>query len=182
MVFNYPGNPDGLTYTESELTALTTVFRKYNILVISDEIYGLLNHQGNHVSLARFYPEGTIITTGLSKWCGAGGWRLGVALLPTTIEEKLKKTMIGIASETYSCASTPVQYAAIDAYQIGPDVEAYLAHQRRILNRVGILPIHPLIYPSFLGTFTGLACAYYEAKFHAYRWKQYSCKHSLFIA
>ena len=137
MVFNYPGNPDGLTYTESELTALTTVFRKYNILVISDEIYGLLNHQGNHVSLARFYPEGTIITTGLSKWCGAGGWRLGVALLPTTIEEKLKKTMIGIASETYSCASTPVQYAAIDAYQISPDVEAYLAHQRRILNRVG---------------------------------------------
>lgn len=137
MVFNYPGNPDGLTYTPDELVALTAVFRKYNILVISDEIYGLLNHTGNHVSLARFYPEGTIITSGLSKWCGAGGWRLGVALLPTTIEEKLKKTMIGIASETYSCASTPVQYAAINAYQIGQEVENYLAHQRRILALSG---------------------------------------------
>ncbi len=137
MVFNYPGNPDGLTYTAAELEAITVVFRKYNILVISDEIYGLLNHQGNHVSLARFYPEGTIVTTGLSKWCGAGGWRLGVALLPTTIEEKFKKTMIGIASETYSCAATPVQYAAIDAYQIGPNVEQYLAHQRRILSLAG---------------------------------------------
>ena len=137
MVFNYPGNPDGLTYTEAELEALTVVFRKYNILVISDEIYGLLNHQGKHLSLARFYPEGTIVTTGLSKWCGAGGWRLGVALLPTTIEEKLKKTIIGIGSETYSCASTPVQYAAIDAYQVGENVDAYLAHQRRILSVSG---------------------------------------------
>ncbi len=137
MVFNYPGNPDGLTYTSEELAALTAVFRKYNILVISDEIYGFLNHKGEHVSLARYYPEGTIVTSGLSKWCGAGGWRLGVALLPTSIEEKLKKTMIGIASETYSCASTPVQYAAIEAYQIGDDVELYLAHQRRILSLAG---------------------------------------------
>ena len=137
MVFNYPGNPDGLTYTQEELEALTVVFRKYNILVISDEIYGLLNHQGNHTSLARFYPEGTIVTSGLSKWCGAGGWRLGVALLPTSLDDKLKKTMIGIASETYSCASTPVQYAAIKAYQIGSEVENYLAHQRRILRLCG---------------------------------------------
>lgn len=137
MVFNYPGNPDGLTYTQEELEALTVVFRKYNILVISDEIYGLLNHQGNHTSLARFYPEGTIVTSGLSKWCGAGGWRLGVALLPTSLDDKLKKTMIGIASETYSCASTPVQYAAIKAYQIGSEVENYLAHQRRILQLCG---------------------------------------------
>ena len=137
MVFNYPGNPDGLTYTSEELAALTAVFRKYNILVISDEIYGFLNHKSEHVSLARYYPEGTIVTSGLSKWCGAGGWRLGVALLPTRIEEKLKKTMIGIASETYSCAPTPVQYAAIEAYQIGDDVESYLAHQRRILSLAG---------------------------------------------
>ena len=26
-----------------------------------------------HVSL-QYYPEGTIVTSGLSKWCGAGGW------------------------------------------------------------------------------------------------------------
>lgn len=137
MVFNYPGNPDGLTYTADELNALTAVFRQYNILVISDEIYGLLNHSGDHVSLARFYPEGTIVTSGLSKWCGAGGWRLGVALLPSTIEPKLKKTIIGIASETYSCAATPVQYAAIQAYQVGESVDNYLAHQRRILREAG---------------------------------------------
>ncbi len=134
LILNYPGNPDGLTYSEPELMALTEVLRRYNILVISDEIYGLLNHSGNHVSLANYYPEGTIVTTGLSKWCGAGGWRLGVALLPSDIEPKFKETIIGIASETYSCAATPVQFAAIKAYQVGNEIDNYLKHQRRILK------------------------------------------------
>lgn len=134
LILNYPGNPDGLSYTQEELKSLAEIFRKYNILVISDEIYGLLNHFGNHSSIAEFYPEGTIVTTGLSKWCGAGGWRLGVGLFPESTDPKFKQTVIGIASETYSCAATPVQYAAIEAYQVGPEIEAYLAHQRRILN------------------------------------------------
>ena len=137
LILNYPGNPDGLSYTQEELTALAAVFRKYNILVISDEIYGLLNHTGEHKSLACVYPEGTIVTTGLSKWCGAGGWRLGVALLPNTIEKKFKETLIGIASETYSCAATPVQYAAIQAYQKDIRVNQYLHQQRRILKLAG---------------------------------------------
>jgi aspartate aminotransferase len=134
LILNYPGNPDGLSYTEVELKLLAETFRKYNILVISDEIYGLLNHFGSHSSIAQFYPEGTIVTSGLSKWCGAGGWRLGVGLFPECIDPTFKQTVIGIASETYSCAATPVQYAAIEAYQVGTQIEEYLAHQRRILN------------------------------------------------
>ncbi len=134
LILNYPGNPDGLSYTADELKALSSVFRKYNILVISDEIYGLLNHFGRHTSIAQFYPEGTIVTTGLSKWCGAGGWRLGVGLFPKTINASFKQTVIGIASETYSCATTPVQFAAIKAYQVTAEIENYLFHQRRILN------------------------------------------------
>jgi len=134
LILNYPGNPDGLTYTESELKALADTFRKHNVLVISDEIYGLLNHDGNHTSLATYYPEGTIVTSGLSKWCGAGGWRLGIALLPETLPTAFKQSVIGIASETYSCAPVPVQYAGIQAYQISDEIEAYLKHKRRILS------------------------------------------------
>ncbi len=133
LILNYPGNPDGLSYTNDELEKLSNIFRKHNVLVISDEIYGLLNHSGDHVSIARYYPEGTIITSGLSKWCGAGGWRLGVALLPQNISDNLKKTIVGIASETYSCAPTPVQYAAIKAYTPSEEMDDYLSHQRRIL-------------------------------------------------
>ncbi len=138
LILNYPGNPDGLSYTKEELQQLADVLRRYNVLVISDEIYGLLNHKGGHQSLASFYPEGTIITTGLSKWCGAGGWRLGIALLPSAMSDALKQTMIGIASETYSCAPTPVQYAAIEAYQVNSKIDNYLAHQRRILSLVAM--------------------------------------------
>jgi len=58
--------------------ALAEVAWRYGILVISDEIYGELHHVGRHVSMARYYPEGTIVSGGLSKWCGAGGWRLAL--------------------------------------------------------------------------------------------------------
>ena len=137
LILNYPGNPDGLSYSEAELQALAQSFRKHGILVVSDEIYGLLQHDGQHVSLARHYPEGSIVTGGLSKWCGAGGWRLGVALLPKALSGDFKDTLLGIASETYSCASLPVQRAACQAYQWNEQTQSYLAHQRRLLAGIG---------------------------------------------
>lgn len=137
LILNYPGNPDGLTYSATELKALAEAFRKHRILVVSDEIYGMLDHAGNHRSLALDYPEGTIVTGGLSKWCGAGGWRLGVALLPKSLDGEFKEVMLGIASETYSCAAYPVQLAACEAYQWDSVTQNYLVHQRRILSLIG---------------------------------------------
>jgi len=86
LVLNYPGNPDGLTYSSDELKEIAQVARKYELILLSDEIYGQLNHKGEHVSVARFYPEGTIISSGLSKWCGAGGWRLGTFSFPRDLD------------------------------------------------------------------------------------------------
>ena len=137
LILTYPGNPDGLTYTPSELEGLATVARENNVIIISDEIYGFLNHQGDHVSISKYYPEGTIVTTGLSKWCGSGGWRLGVALIPESLGLAYRQTCIGIASETYSSATTPVQYAAIQAYQQEGTILAYIQRQRDILKAVG---------------------------------------------
>lgn len=137
MILNYPGNPDGLSYDADELQALVATLRKHKILVISDEIYGLLNHEGKHVSLANYYPEGTIVTTGLSKWCGAGGWRLGVAILPKELLGEYLEVFLGVASETYSCAPTPVQVAAVAAYTESNELESYLDGQRKILTAIG---------------------------------------------
>lgn len=133
MILNYPGNPEGLTYTAEELKALSEVMKKHNILVIADEIYSFLTHDATFESLAKYYPEGTIITTGLSKWCGAGGWRLGLAFLPEGMED-LKTVLLGVASETYSCATGPVQYAAVVAYQNDDVTQTYLENQRKILT------------------------------------------------
>ena len=136
LILNYPGNPDGGTYTINELIALAKVARDNNILILSDEIYGRLHHKGEHISIARYYPEGTIVSSGLSKWCGAGGWRLGHFAFPKELYW-LKGAMASIASETYSCVTTPVQYAAVTAYTDHDAVDDFLFHSRRILETIG---------------------------------------------
>ena len=77
VILNYPSNPTGGSYSSVELEAIAEVARTYGVVLLADEIYGELHHDGLHESIARYYPEGTISSTGLSKWCGAGGWRLG---------------------------------------------------------------------------------------------------------
>lgn len=136
LILNYPANPDGCTYDEQELKNLAEVARKYRVVLLSDEIYGELHHQGRHISVARYYPEGTIISSGLSKWCGAGGWRLGTFTFPRTMHW-LMHAMASLASETYTSVSAPIQYAAIRAFKGGITIERYLWHVRRILASVG---------------------------------------------
>lgn len=136
LILNYPGNPTGVSYTEEELAALAAVARRHQVLVISDEIYADLDHAGRTASIAHHYPEGTIVSTGLSKWCGAGGWRLGVFSFPEELEW-LCAAMAVIATETFTSVSTPIQHAAIRAFQGGPEIEGYLAHCQRILGALG---------------------------------------------
>lgn len=137
MVLNYPGNPDGLTYSSEELEALTVVLRRHRVWVIADEIYALLDHRGRHVSVARLYPERTLVTTGLSKWCGAGGWRLGALIMPPDAPTDLHEALVGLGSETYSCAPAPIQVAALTAYELDAELHGFLTAQRRILRAIG---------------------------------------------
>ena len=136
LVLNYPGNPEGLTYAERELKEIADVARKYGVIVLSDEIYGQIHHRGDHISIARFYPEGTIMSSGLSKWCGAGGWRLGTMAFPQNLRW-LMDAMACVASETYSSVSAPIQFAAVSAFMGGIQIERYLQHSRRILAGLG---------------------------------------------
>ena len=135
LILNYPGNPHGCTFETELLKELANVCRKNKIIVLSDEIYSRIHYQGEHVSIARYYPEGTIISSGLSKWCAAGGWRLGHFSFPKELQY-LQNVMASVASETYSCVSTPIQYAGITAYE-DESIDNYLFHCRRVLETVG---------------------------------------------
>ena len=104
LLINTPCNPTGQSYTKDELEALAVVFRKYNVIVIADEIYGLLHNTGDHCSIASVYPEMTVVTSGISKAFGAGGWRLGYAAFPPQLAEFMYP-MDCIASETFSAVS-----------------------------------------------------------------------------
>ena len=136
LVLNYPRNPTGQTYTEDELKEIAEVARRYQVIVLSDEIYGQLHFTGEHVSIARFYPEGTIVSGGLSKWCGAGGWRLGTFCFPRELYWLLE-ALAAVASETYTSVSAPIQYAAVRAFRGSVRIERYLWHVRRILAGLG---------------------------------------------
>jgi aspartate aminotransferase len=136
LLLNYPNNPSGQTFNLIELKALAETMQKHSVIVIADEIYSLLNYKGKQPSIAEYYPQGTIITSGLSKWCGAGGWRLGFAYIPPQLGKKFFKGVIGVASETYSCASSPIQIAATQAYQDKTLAKDFLSKQTQMLAQI----------------------------------------------
>ena len=114
LILNSPNNPSGTTC--NNLKELSKVAKKYKIIVLSDEIYTDLKFDKNYESISRYYPEGTCITGGLSKWCGAGGWRLGFFAAPKQLNMLMNNLKV-LASETFSTVNSPVQYAAVEAYR-----------------------------------------------------------------
>lgn len=133
LIINSPGNPTGTAYSHQALDEITQVARDHRVLVLSDEIYGGVQFDGRHNSVARHYRGGTIISDGLSKWAGAGGWRLGFFAFPKSLAW-LREAMSSAASETYTSVSAPIQHAACVAFDGGEDIEAYLAASRTVLS------------------------------------------------
>ncbi|PJA99242.1 MAG: aspartate aminotransferase [Ignavibacteriales bacterium CG_4_9_14_3_um_filter_30_11] len=136
VILNYPSNPIGVTYTKDQLKKIAAVARRHKLILLSDEIYGELHHKGEHISIAKYYGEGTIISSGLSKWCGAGGWRLGTFTFPESLRWLLEAISV-MASETFTSTSAPIQYAAVRAFKGGSDIENYLWRARWILSKLG---------------------------------------------
>jgi len=132
LFLNSPNNPSGQIC--ENLKEIASIAKKYNLIILSDEIYSELSFKGNYQSISNFCPEKTIISTGLSKWCGAGGWRLGYFLVPDSLIE-IKNMINVLASETFSAVSAPIQYAAIKAYE--NDHSNFINKSRNILSAVG---------------------------------------------
>jgi len=136
LILNYPLNPTGTSMSKDRLKALAEVADKNRVVLLSDEIYGKIHHEGKHESIVPFYPEGTIFSGGLSKWCGAGGWRLGVFVFPKALRWLLN-AMAAVGTETFTSTSAPIQYAAVRAFQEGPEIDEYLKKSRRIVKALG---------------------------------------------
>ena len=129
---NSPNNPSGTVC--KNLKEIAEVSKKYKLIILSDEIYSQLTFDNQYRSISNFYPESTIVSTGLSKWCGAGGWRLGFFAIPDQLKV-LKNSLKILSSETFTSVSAPIQYAAIEAYK--GDHSAYLNTVRKILSFAG---------------------------------------------
>ena len=132
LILNSPNNPSGAIC--KNFKDLAKVAKKYKLIILSDEIYTDLSFDNKYKSISEFYPESTFISGGLSKWCGAGGWRLGFLAVPKGLKEFMK-SLKSLASESYSTVNTPTQFAAVEAY--GGNYEDYKLKVRAILNAVG---------------------------------------------
>lgn len=151
LILPYPNNPTGAILEEQDLKAIAEVVKKYDLFVLSDEIYAELTYGGNsHVSIASMEDmrERTIIVSGFSKSYAMTGWRLGYALGPAPVIDQMNKLhQFGIMS-----APTTAQYAAVEALRNGdPDIEKMRGEydmRRRYLtgsfNRMGLECFEPL--------------------------------------
>ncbi|MBQ6095186.1 MAG: aminotransferase class I/II-fold pyridoxal phosphate-dependent enzyme [Lachnospiraceae bacterium] len=137
LILPFPNNPTGAIMEKSDLEAIAEVVRKYDIYVMSDEIYAELTYKGKHVSIASLpgMQERTILINGFSKAYAMTGWRLGYACGP----EAIIKQMTKIHQFAIMCAPTTSQYAAIEALKNGDaDVammrESYNQRRRFLIN------------------------------------------------
>ena len=132
FILNSPNNPSGAVC--NNLGELAKVAKNHKLIILSDEIYTDLSFDNNYKSISKFYPNSTFISGGLSKWCGAGGWRLGFLAVPNGLKNFMK-SLKSLASESYSTVNTPTQFAAVEAYD--GDYEEYKLKVRSILLAVG---------------------------------------------
>ena len=132
LFLNSPNNPSGQIC--NNLEEISVVAKKNNLIILSDEIYSELSFKKDFKSIANYCPEKTIISNGMSKWCGAGGWRLGFFIIPESLNE-IKNSLKTLASETFSSVNAPAQYAAIAAYENNHD--EYIDNSKNILKVVG---------------------------------------------
>jgi len=132
LFLNSPNNPSGQIC--NNLEEISIVAKKNNLIILSDEIYSELSFKKDFKSIANYCPEKTIISNGMSKWCGAGGWRLGYFIIPESLNE-IKNSLKTLASETFSSVNAPAQYAAIAAYENNHD--EYIDNSKNILKAVG---------------------------------------------
>ncbi|HJM78845.1 MAG TPA: pyridoxal phosphate-dependent aminotransferase [Candidatus Pelagibacter bacterium] len=132
LILNSPNNPSGQVC--KNIKEISEIVKKYKIIVLSDEIYSELTFDENYESISNYCSEQVIVSNGLSKWCGAGGWRLGYFVIPNELS-KLKNSIKVLASETFSAVSAPIQFAAISAFN--NDHTDYILKSIKILKGIG---------------------------------------------
>lgn len=117
ILLNFPCNPTGAVMPPEKLKAVAELAKKYNLAVLTDEIYSELNYDGNHLSIASLpgMKERTIFLHGFSKAFAMTGWRVGYVCAP----EAMIAAMMRIHQYAIMCAPTVAQEAALEAIQNG---------------------------------------------------------------
>lgn len=122
IILNSPSNPTGLIYSEKFLRGLAEIVKKFNIWVLSDDIYDKLRFDfkapQNILSVAQELRDRIFIVNGVSKTYAMTGWRVGWLIGP----KEVIKICTDIQGQSTSHATSFAQKAAEIALK-GPQEE-----------------------------------------------------------
>lgn len=149
ILLSYPNNPTGAVLTRERLLEVAAIAEKYDLVVISDEIYERLVYGTEHINFATLpgMYERTIVLSGMSKSYAMTGWRIGYVTAPADLTDAMYK----IHQYLIMSAPTMSQFAALEAIQSGePDIEFMLGQydtRRKLVvdgfNRLGLSCFEP---------------------------------------
>lgn len=128
IIFSSPCNPSGTVFSKENLSEIANIVKDHpEVVIISDEIYELINFEGKHESIAQFdsVKEQTVIVNGVSKGFAMTGWRLGYIAAPQWLADACIKAQGQITSGT----STVSQMAAIEALSQSPSKVDYMVKE-----------------------------------------------------
>lgn len=119
LILPYPNNPTGAVMDEKQIREVARVVKKYDLTVISDEIYAELTYMGKHCSICALpdMKERCVLISGFSKAFAMTGWRIGYLAAPKEMSEQMLK----IHQYTIMCAPTFSQYGALQALEDGKE-------------------------------------------------------------
>ncbi|MBU1122294.1 MAG: aminotransferase class I/II-fold pyridoxal phosphate-dependent enzyme [Candidatus Omnitrophota bacterium] len=149
IIFNYPSNPTGVTYTPKELKEIWLLISKKDTIVISDEIYDELTYEGKHhpfASLDQKAKDRTIFLNGFSKGYAMTGFRVGYVCANARIIAAMNKI------HSFSALCTPIisQIAAVEALRAQRELMQMKNEYKRRrdfivkeLNRIGLHTVIP---------------------------------------
>lgn len=123
LILNNGSNPTGVLYTQDELCAILELASRYNVLVLSDEVYsGLAYDSHEFVSCGSFpeYQENVLVIQSASKNFGMTGWRVGFVFAP----EKILKVLTTLQGQSITGTSIVSQWAALAAFKQSAQIMA----------------------------------------------------------
>lgn len=127
VIFSFPSNPTGVIIPHNIMDQLVEILEKYDVFIVSDEIYSENTFEGKHRSFAQ-YPqlkEKLFLIQGLSKSHAMTGWRVGFLFASA----KWLKHIIKSHAHNTICTNAPAQYAALTALNECPEVPADMNKQ-----------------------------------------------------
>lgn len=144
VFFGYPNNPTGAVLSRENALKINALAEKYNLLVISDEIYDRLTYGVEHVCFSALpgAKNRTILLGGFSKDYAMTGWRVGYICADAELTDAFSK----IHQYCVMSAPTISQYAALAALRVGEPfvTEMKTEYDRRrkliwsALNEIGL--------------------------------------------